>query len=86
MGKMFALTDLDLFTSINLKCVPEVGVELRERYPAVQEGYHMNKKHWITLQMDGSIPDNLIKAWIEESYNLVIQSLTKSQKTTLNRF
>lgn len=86
MGKMFALTDLDLFTSINLKCVPEVGVELRERYPAVQEGYHMNKKHWITLQMDGSIPDNLIKAWIEESYNLVIQSLTKSQKTTLNCF
>lgn len=85
MDKMFALTDLDLFTSINLKCAPEVGVELREWYPAVQEGYHMNKKHWITLQMDGSIPDNLIKTWIEESYNLVIQSLTKSQKITLNR-
>ena len=83
MGKMFALTDLDLFTSINLKCLPEVGVELRERYPAVQPGYHMNKKHWITVQMDGSIPDKLLKSWIIESYNLVTKSLTKSQKSAL---
>jgi len=83
MGKMFALTDLDLFTSINLKCVPEVGIELRERYPAVQPGYHMNKKHWITVQMDGSIQDTLIKSWILASYDLVVKSLSKSQKTTL---
>jgi len=83
MGKMFALTDLDLFTSINLKCLPEIGVELRERYPAVQPGYHMNKKHWITVQMDGSIPDKLIKSWIMESYELVVKSLTKSQKSIL---
>ncbi|MEQ8361659.1 MAG: MmcQ/YjbR family DNA-binding protein [Cyclobacteriaceae bacterium] len=84
MGKMFALTDLDLFTSINLKCLPEVGAELRERYPAVQPGYHMNKKHWITVEMDGSIPDQLLKSWIMESYELVTKSLTKSQKSTLN--
>jgi len=83
MGKMFALTDLDLFTSINLKCVPEVGMELRERYPAVQPGYHMNKKHWITVEMDGSIPDNLLKSWIKESYDLVTKTLTKSQKSAL---
>ncbi|MFZ1809521.1 MAG: MmcQ/YjbR family DNA-binding protein [Cyclobacteriaceae bacterium] len=83
MGKMFALTDLELFTSINLKCLPEVGVELRERYPAVQPGYHMNKKHWITVEMDGSIPDQLLKSWILESYDLVAKSLTKSQKIAL---
>ncbi|HCR53868.1 MAG TPA: MmcQ-like protein [Cytophagales bacterium] len=83
MGKMFVLADLDLFTSINLKCIPEVAVELRERYPSVQPGYHMNKKHWITVIMDGSIPDREIKAWIDESYNLVTKTLTKSQKLTL---
>ncbi len=84
MGKMFALTDLDLFTSINLKCIPEVGVELRERYPGVQQGYHMNKKHWITVLMDGSIPDREIKKWIEVSYDLVVKTLTKSQKLALD--
>ena len=83
MGKMFALTDLDLFTSINLKCEPEKGVGLRERYPAVQPGYHMNKKHWITVQMDNSIPDAVLKSWIEESYRLVAKSLTKRKKTNL---
>ncbi|HEY5691683.1 MAG TPA: MmcQ/YjbR family DNA-binding protein [Cyclobacteriaceae bacterium] len=84
MGKMFALTDLDLFTTINLKCIPEEGAELRERYPAVLAGYHMNKKHWITVEMDGSIPDKELKAWIDTSYNLVVKTLTKSQKLTLN--
>lgn len=83
MGKMFALTDLDLFTSINLKCQPEVGAELRERYEGVQQGYHMNKKHWITVLMDGSIPDKELKAWIDASYNLVAKKLTKSQKLAL---
>jgi predicted DNA-binding protein (MmcQ/YjbR family) len=83
MGKMFALTDLDLFTSINLKCIPEVGEELRERYLAVQPGYHMNKKHWITVIMDGSIPDRTLKEWIGESYQLVSKTLTKSQKLAL---
>lgn len=83
MGKMFALTDLDLFTSINLKCIPEVGADLRERYPAVQPGYHMNKMHWITVIMDGSIPDRTLKEWIEESYQLVSKTLTKSQKLAL---
>lgn len=84
MGKMFALTDLDLFTSINLKCVPEEGAELRERYPAVLAGYHMNKKHWITVEIDGSIPDKELKAWIDKSYYLVVKTLTKSQKLALD--
>ena len=85
MGKMFALTNLDSFESINLKCDPEDGVQLREQYSSVLPGYHMNKKHWITVLMDGSIPDKLIKAWIEHSYQLVAASLTKSQKIDLDR-
>lgn len=84
MGKMFALADVDLFSSINLKCLPEVGVDLRERYPAVQPDYHMNKKHWITVEMDGSVPDRLLRDWISESYRLVVKSLTKSQKVELD--
>jgi len=85
MGKMFALTNLDSFESINLKCDPEDGVQLREQYSSVLPGYHMNKKHWITVLMDGSIPDKLIQEWIEQSYQLVASSLTKSQKIDLDR-
>jgi predicted DNA-binding protein (MmcQ/YjbR family) len=83
VGKMFALTDLEDFTSINLKVDPEIGVELRERYPSVQPGYHMNKRHWVTVLMDGSIPDKLIHQWVTNSYDLVVSGLTKSQKSAL---
>jgi len=83
MGKMFALTDVDDFSSINLKVDPERGVELREKYDAVKPGYHMNKKHWITVLMDGSVPDKLILQWILNSYAMVASSLTKSQKLAL---
>lgn len=82
-GKIFVLTDLQNFDSINLKVDPEVGEDLRERYTAVQPGYHMNKKHWITVLMDGSIPDKLVYQWIENSYQLVVSSLTKRQKSAL---
>ena len=74
-GKIFALTDIDLFDSINLKCDPETAIELRERYPSVLPGYHMNKKHWNTIMMDDSIPDPLILKWIKDSYNLVASGL-----------
>ncbi len=77
MGKMFALTDIERFESINLKCQPEVGAQLREEYAGVQPGYHMNKKHWITVTMDGSISDKLVKSWIDTSYDLVVASLPK---------
>lgn len=75
MDKMFTLTSLKGDFRINLKCLPEKAVQLRERYPAVQPGYHMNKKHWNTVYIDGSIEDELIKEWIDESYNLVVASL-----------
>jgi predicted DNA-binding protein (MmcQ/YjbR family) len=83
MGKMFALTDVDSFVSINLKCDPEIGAQLREEYAGVKPGYHMNKKHWITVLMDGEISDKLVKSWIDASYSLVIASLTKSQQSSL---
>ena len=83
MGKMFSLTDIGEFSSINLKVEPERGVELRERYPSVLPGYHMNKKHWITVLMDGSVPDAEIRLWTDESYSLVVAGLTKSQKKAL---
>lgn len=85
MGKMFALTDLENFKSVNLKCDPEKAVQLREEFTAVLPGYHMSKKHWNTVLMDGSIPDKLIKTWIDNSYNLVTVSLSKQLQLELKR-
>lgn len=83
MGKMFALADLQDFSSINLKVEPEVGIELRERYASVQEAYHMNKKHWITVMVDGKVSDKLIREWIDNSYDLVKTGLCKSVRARL---
>ncbi len=82
-GKVFALTNVTEFASVNLKCDPEKAVELRDQYPAVMPGYHMNKKHWNTVLLDGSIPDRLLKTWIDDSYRNVIKSLSKSQQSNL---
>jgi predicted DNA-binding protein (MmcQ/YjbR family) len=72
-GKMFALVNLDGELSMNIKCDPEKALELREHYPAVLPGYHMDKKHWNIVMIDGSIPDELLKEWINDSYNLVVK-------------
>jgi len=78
--KMFALTNLDGPLTINLKCDPERAIELREIYPSVLPGYHMNKVHWNTIMVDGSIPTPTIKEWILDSYLLVLGSLPKSKR------
>jgi len=83
-GKMFALTDLQDFTSVNLKVDPEEGEELREKYASVQPGYHMNKKHWITVLIDNSIPDKLLLQWVDRSYQLVVEGLPKKQRLALD--
>ena len=70
-GKIFALTNLDGELSVNLKCDPSLATELRERYPAVTPGYHMNKKHWNTVKADGSVPDRELFGWIDHSYEIV---------------
>ena len=82
-GKMFALADIDTFESINLKCDPELAIELREKYESVLPGYHMNKKHWNTVNIDGTINDNLIYEWIDHSYDLVFNNLPLKIKKIL---
>lgn len=84
MGKMFALTGVDTFSHIALKVEPETGVELREQYESVVPAYHMNKKHWINVLMDGGVKDKLVKEWIDGSYSLVVKRLPKNVREKLN--
>jgi predicted DNA-binding protein (MmcQ/YjbR family) len=85
MGKVFLLFSLDNSTlQFNLKCTPEKAIELREQYPCVLPGYHMNKKHWNTIIVDGTINSKLLYEWITDSYNLVIKGLTKAQQKALS--
>jgi len=79
-NKMFALTDTEDDFGLNLKCDPEKAIELRALYPNIIPGYHMNKKHWISIQIDGSIPDNKLYQWIDDSYDLIVGSLPKKKK------
>jgi predicted DNA-binding protein (MmcQ/YjbR family) len=76
-GKMFALTDTEDAFSINLKCDPEKAIDLREHYPCVLPGYHMDKKHWNTVMMDGTVDDGIVKEWIDQSYDLVLKKIKK---------
>lgn len=82
-GKLFALTDLNSFESVNLKCDPEQALELRERYSAVAPGFHMNKKHWNTVSFDIDMPDQEILSWLDHSYDLVFKGLTKKQRAEI---
>ncbi len=80
-GKMFGLTQPDEFPpSLNLKCDPERAVILREEHDAIRPGYHMNKRHWNTLVLDGSLSSRLVRELIDHSYDLVVASLPKSQR------
>jgi len=80
-GKMFALLGLDEEPlRVNLKCDPLKAELLRERYAAVLPGYHMNKRHWNTVVLDGSLSDAEIRTMIDESYALVVQGLPKTRR------
>jgi predicted DNA-binding protein (MmcQ/YjbR family) len=71
-GKIFLLLSLDTEqTQFNVKCNPEKAEELREAYSCVLPGYHMNKKHWNTIIIDGTVPVRIIQSWIDHSYDLV---------------
>ncbi|XWN34644.1 MAG: MmcQ/YjbR family DNA-binding protein [Roseivirga sp.] len=85
MGKMFALADIDTFERINLKCTPEKAIQLREAYEAVTPGYHMNKRHWNTIELNGSIPDKMLGQWIDDSYTLVAKKLSQSDQKWLEQ-
>lgn len=91
VGKVFAILTEQLTTpakdgqpariaSINLKCDPTEAVMLRQIFPAITPGYHMNKQHWNTVLLDASVPENEIKRMIENSYALVVKSLPKTKK------
>ena len=81
MGKIFAITGLDNFEFINLKCDPEKAVELREKHDSIKPGYHMNKKLWNSVYLE--TPDNLICELIDHSYELIVESLPKKVKASL---
>lgn len=83
-GKMFGLVGLDNSPlSINLKCDPERAVELREQHEAITPGFHMNKKHWNTVVLDGSLPRPLVLELIDHSYDLTYNSLPKKTRSLL---
>ncbi len=78
-GKIFALTSINSRPlTVNLKCDPELAVELREKYEGVQPGYHMNKKHWNTVILDGTIPTKEVLAMIDHSYDQVAGDAKRS--------
>ena len=95
VGKIFAILSESLvptaaaantkLASINLKCDPTEAVMLRQIFPAITPGYHMNKQHWNTVQLDGSVPVNEIKRMIENSYALVVKSLPKAKRPVLSQ-
>ena len=77
-GKMFALAALDeVPTTVNLKCDPDLALDLRDRYEQVRSGYHMNKKHWNTVEIASGVPDVELRKMIDHSYELVTKSLPK---------
>ena len=77
-GKVFLLMGLDnIELSFNVKCEPSLALELREQYPCVIPGYHMNKKHWNTIIVDGSVSRKQLEEWIDHSYELVVNSLPR---------
>ena len=83
-GKLFALTVPEDFPArVNLKCAPERAVELRDEYPGITPGYHMNKRHWNTVLLDGSVPSRLVRELIEHSYQLVVASLPARMRKEL---
>jgi len=86
MGKMFALTGMDETPcKANLKCDPEWAVSLREEHEDIQPGYHMNKKHWNTINIEGTLSDAYVMKLIDHSYDLVISALSSKDKAILNQ-
>ena len=82
-NKMFCLANLNPPFSINLKCEPEYAIELREKYDEIKTGYHMNKKHWNTIELDGTLQNRFIESLIDDSYNLVVDGLPKKRREEL---
>ena len=86
MNKMFAVLDLsENSRGITLKCDPERAIELRDQHPEVTPAWHFNKQHWNGINLHGSIGDDLLKAWIDHSYERVVSSLKKADREALKK-
>lgn len=84
-GKIFAIVAEDAQPlAVSLKCEPEIAIVLRNRYEAVGPGYHLNKRHWNTVTLDGTIGDSDIRDWIDDSYDLVVDGLPSRTRTALS--
>ena len=84
LDKMFALTNLDgEIRKLSLKTDPEIAIERREEFDAVTSAFHMNNKHWNSVELNNTVPDNIIQQWIDESYQLVTTKFTKANKKIL---
>ena len=83
LDKAFALASISEPDSVNLKCDPEYAIELREKYDAVQPGYHMNKKHWNTVNLSGELDDKLLCKLIDHSYDMVVKGMKKKEREAL---
>ncbi|UMO99452.1 MmcQ/YjbR family DNA-binding protein [Amycolatopsis sp. EV170708-02-1] len=84
-GKVFALSPLKAKPlRISLKCEPDLAVRLRAGHPAIIPGYHLNKRHWNTVELDGSLTDDFVREMIEDSYDLVVAGLPKREQEKLN--
>ena len=83
-GKIFLICSLNSETlRFSVKCDPEKVIELRERYDCVQPGYHLNKKHWNTIMVDGTVSNSMMKEWINDSYDLIVESLPAKARAQL---
>ncbi len=83
-GKMFGMVNFRALPfTMNLKCDPERSADLRERYESISPGYHMNKRHWNTIVMDGNVPDSEALALVDHSYGLVVQGLPRKDRERL---
>lgn len=84
LGKMYAILPIEEPTRVSLKCDPDFAEVLRENYDAVEPGYHLNKRHWNTVTVDGSIPNEEIEEMIDESYKLVVAKMTKKDQKRID--
>jgi predicted DNA-binding protein (MmcQ/YjbR family) len=82
-GKLFLLTGLEDGNRFNVKCDPELAVELRERHNEVKPGYHMNKVHWNTVYMDGALTAKQLYQMVDHSYDLIFKSLPKQTQAEI---
>ena len=83
LDKMFTATNIETFASFSIKCNPDTILDLRADNPSVVEPSYFSKKHWSTVEMDGSVPDDLLREWLDISYDLVVANMTKKAQKEL---